>query len=392
MIKKTLKKLAVRELNILVKESGLEKTIAKSLCKEIERRTCIRYTTKKNGSIEDACTWLYLKNKEQYVRYTSRVDLTLYDSDRFKKNPYKYGAPPLMEGSEFIIRLDKYAFCKVSYDSTKKISDNDMRGKLSLVEDTRLTLLFTGKDVTKYYEEFKQEIASTHKSILKECDLISCSSYGTGHYSSNTMLARNADDIFLNEDIRNELFAYIDKWNKDIDFYYKRKMPHKLGILLSGVPGTGKSSIINTIGTIFDRRITYMEDLEKTTLLRTNTSRGIVAFEDIDKMLMNENGTINESAIRNLMQILDSPISNKDVIFIITSNDPEFIRRVAPALLRRGRIDKEFNIGLLEESECKKMAAYYDVDWELVKDFGFPAIPVEFRSKLLDIRYSNYEN
>jgi SpoVK/Ycf46/Vps4 family AAA+-type ATPase len=190
------------------------------------------------------------------------------------------------------------------------------------------------------------------------------------------------------------LQKYLKNFKNFRDRYDKFGMPYRGGILLSGVPGCGKSSTILATATFLMKDIYYLdlgqiknnEELKLCVeFLRTNSkSGGIVIFEDIDCMtpivLKRNNFSVNETvpgisngntdnslssnivntnlqskkassiftdddsqplSLSFLLNVLDGTMAPEDVIFMMTTN---YEKLLDPALIRPGRIDLKINV------------------------------------------------
>ena len=141
-------------------------------------------------------------------------------------------------------------------------------------------------------------------------------------------------------------------WSQDIiDRYAKYEMLHKTGVLMYGPPGSGKTSIINTLikdlvkvhkGLVFslehDSELgLYSEFMQQ--LRQIEPNRPIITIiEDMDGLL--DGG---RSAEKMLLNILDGINQIEHVAYIGTTNYPE---RLAERLINRpGRFDRRFKIG-----------------------------------------------
>ena len=141
-------------------------------------------------------------------------------------------------------------------------------------------------------------------------------------------------------------------------------IPNKLGILLYGEPGCGKTTTIVTIASYFGRDIFYINlksvstnDELKMIFDHINTKHsggGIIVLEDIDAMTTIVNKRVSEDSYEDigttdliettnnsitleyLLNLLDGTLTYNDSIVIITTNH---IEKLDPAIYRAGRID-----------------------------------------------------
>lgn len=180
--------------------------------------------------------------------------------------------------------------------------------------------------------------------------------------------------LYLPEEVNDKLITYLKTFKESRSQYEKYGFPYRGGILLSGVPGCGKSTTILATATYLDKDIFYL-DLG---LIKTNTelklcmdfikgsskNGGIVIFEDIDcmsdivlqrftadgKELITASTSLTQSiktdvkandkadalSLSFLLNVLDGTMAPENVIFIMTTNFPD---KLDKALTRPGRID-----------------------------------------------------
>jgi hypothetical protein len=199
--------------------------------------------------------------------------------------------------------------------------------------------------------------------------------------------------------------------NKKI--YNQRGIPHTLGFLLYGEPGTGKSSFIKAVANKtkfhiiniklsknFDfqilHKILFNEEITKDLIIPLN--KRIIIFEDIDCMtnivksrFNNSDEILNNSEIVNknnipiditkkiieqledrennnlsfLLNILDGVQEAEDRIIIMTTNKPDDLDK---ALVRSGRIDIKLHFTKATIDDIKNILSNYWDDNNFIVD------------------------
>jgi ATP-dependent 26S proteasome regulatory subunit len=177
------------------------------------------------------------------------------------------------------------------------------------------------------------------------------------------------NNLYLRQEQDKKLYDLVNTFQNDKQLMQELGIPNKLGILLHGEPGCGKTTTIITIASYFGRDIFYInlklikknEDLKLVfDYINSKHSRGgIIVLEDIDAMtnVVKKRSVSKEIAITDLLgtneneitleymlNLLDGTLTFDDSIVIMTTNHLEYLD---PALYRPGRIDK-----IIEMKKC----------------------------------------
>ena len=181
------------------------------------------------------------------------------------------------------------------------------------------------------------------------------------------------DELFLPQNIKNDLRSLVEAFLTSKDFYIKNKIPWKRGILLYGLPGCGKTSVIKTIISSYNfKPVTIIQDAGSDAVREAfsyaqEQSPSLLYFEDLDSLL--EKG-VDASSFLNLM---DGISSQNGILVIATAND---ISKLKTNITDRpSRFDRKFEIplptqemayiylkrwfgNLIDNSKCKNLAKY----------------------------------
>lgn len=202
------------------------------------------------------------------------------------------------------------------------------------------------------------------------------------------------ENLFFNED--KKIYNYID--------LFKNNKINKFCLLLHGIPGTGKTSLIKYISKTLNRSILYIKLSEIQNInelmnifykevieidmgytkwggknlksLNLKNDKKLIVFEDIDaesNIVFKRNENIIEKkddidnevmktvtdkklSLSDILQVLDGIVSVNKTAYIITTNH---VDKLDPALIRPGRIDLKIDLGEINNRNIKKMIQYY---------------------------------
>ncbi|PON93297.1 Spastin [Trema orientale] len=193
-------------------------------------------------------------------------------------------------------------------------------------------------------------------------------------------------DYDKKKDIVEDLLAF----SKNKDFYEKAGKAWKRGYLLYGPPGTGKSTMIAAMANlmsydVYDLELTGVKDnTELRRLLIETTSKSIIVIEDIDcsldltgqrkkkaeqscledekgkgkKKETKEEGSSGKVTLSGLLNFIDGIWSacGTERLIVFTTN---YVEKLDPALIRRGRMDKHVELSYCSFEGFKVLAKNY---------------------------------
>ena len=162
------------------------------------------------------------------------------------------------------------------------------------------------------------------------------------------------------------------------DWYRARGIPYRRGYLLSGPPGTGKSSVVLALATELKMPVYVInlgsieEDGDIFSAMQQTPAKSIVLLEDIDaaqhdRERVSKDDTKEEDylerdkkeahlSLSGLLNAIDGVGASEDRILIMTSNYPD---KLDPALRRHGRVDAEVIFQNLGVSEVERMFSLF---------------------------------
>lgn len=213
-----------------------------------------------------------------------------------------------------------------------------------LSDDEKLS--FMKKFILDVKEEYKN-----NKKIKNKNESLFLYSYSEGYWEDiKRIKKRKLNTVILDKEVKQEVQKCIDNYNnKDL----KKRLSelginHKMNLILSGLPGTGKSSLMYSIASHLDKDISTIDFnsnklSDHSFICATNKipEGSIFCLEDVDALYIErQKKEENRVSFSCILNFLDGVYSKGDLITIITTNH---IDRLDKALIRPMRIDNIIN-------------------------------------------------
>lgn len=277
----------------------------------------------------------------------------------------------------------------------------------SVKNSMELSLVFYGPDRYQIREKFVRKV----ENLLTSHDKIRMIQLkaNVGYVTQSEVLVppHSINDVILKPETKSTIVSGLLTWKKSIEWYKKNSLIHKIGILLYGDPGCGKSTIIRSIASMFDNATIIMPDINDIEQsvhniieARKNTDGVlVVVLEDFDMMFYNRDDESSGTGMNSgsngkknnqnaTFQLLDGLYSTEDTIYIATTNH---IDRLDPAMIRHGRFDIQEKIEGFDENLTMKFLYHFGYDKkffdEYIKgNFEYPIQPAKLQAFIMEHR------
>lgn len=343
-------------------------------------------------------------NETDKIKRTLKI-LKRLNPEKFKENSVmRYEGSGLIRGTQAGEGLRSYTNYTIKVPNAKAFINISYE-----YDDLRLYIF--GIDSKPIYNLFQNSFKEK-KPILKQQTQSkpSCRVYTITFDEDNEMYTRGGNrtqakgfnNIYTDEASKTRLVNYIDKWKQSSDLFDSIGISHKLGILLYGEPGTGKTSISKTIASYLNTNL-YTVSLNKLKpeyipefrRLADDHDNTVILLEDIDYVFgKREHEFTQEQRVAGqvLLQLLDGAESMPRTVFIATTND---MNSLDEAITRDGRFDLKINMGNIDESMAINMCKGFQLTEEqahkILKDETFPINPAYLQNKAIQYIFSHIE-
>ena len=290
---------------------------------KLQEKLCIGFCAVNLEEINNFCYYLERLNPLLYEKYVNECNPTNY----YSINGELHKLLPENKKIRFI--------CK---DGTIIVY---IKNTGSFVKMTSSNIFFYGKHRKKHAEFFKRFIEKYRSKFIETRNLIILDK---NDFSIEKDSIDGIDESAIIFPEKREIFDYVKTWIDSENYFVDHGINHKLGILLYGDPGTGKTTFAKVLATKYNLDLIKLKLSDLSKLITKNEfwdelEDSVVVLEDIDVLVSKRDNSVTSADRENfqaLLQLLDGINSCKRTIFLATTN---YIDRLDPALRRDGRFD-----------------------------------------------------
>ena len=170
---------------------------------------------------------------------------------------------------------------------------------------------------------------------------------------------RRLNTVYMDERVKQRVMDDVTAFLNSEAEYDAFGIPYKKTYLLTGVPGSGKTSLIKALCNEIHYNLGIMSmsrDMDNATIqgsFRNIDPKTVLLLEDIDCLFEKRTSVETSSfTFSNLLNILDGVLFKHGLIVFITTNHPE---KLDPALLRQGRTDMIVELNYPSKTEIEKL-------------------------------------
>jgi len=319
----------------------------------------------------------WLKDND-YLKHARSFKITsgMYGSDE-SINSIGYGS------HYFLYKLRPFRL-HLEQQETRALNERDI-----------ITITILGRSY-KFFNMIFDDITEKEKNINQ----LKIYKYKESYWNSiPNQYKRKLNKIFINNSLKQDIMFFIEKFIKSESWYLQNGISYQTGILIYGPSGTGKSSLIKSLASHYNKPlyilpvsklhsieesfdllpehvIILIEDIDADSITHKRTSdikydekNSIVSTTKTPVVKNNTPKGIN-SNLSDILNSIDGVVSGHGRILIATTN---YIDKLSLALIRNGRFDLKIELTYIN----------YDITKQFFKNY-FPEFDLPVKLKLKD--------
>lgn len=309
---------------------------------------------------------------------------------------------------------DMHTICIIKY---KALYSDELDSFFSSATYTKIgcnyviTITFVGRLAKKYKTNVRKMFNKINNRDLHSNKV---NFYDDETDVSREMTLRSFDSVISSK--KQIIIDELENFCNSKDIYHKHNITYQLGILLYGVPGCGKTTMIRAIVNYITHKFEigrlvwfnigscntavdveriikhFRRDASSYDDTTDNKVMHIVLIEELDQICQgsradtNSGDTISQivsdnikGKINALLQFLDGINSVDNTIVIATTN---YINKLDDALIRDGRFNCKIEMVPFNKEEAKQFCDMFGVGYEILEGKQFPISPVSLQKDI----------
>ena len=332
-----------------------------------------------NTFYKDVLEYIYYLG-EDHINNFFYVDEQKYKN--YRHNNHNQVKGKVLIPGEIEITLDykntrvhcKHEIILDNLNNIMKLQKGECGGSTNDILFCKITLIHGNKDIlTSFVDDarllVKERIKQTRN---KSSDIIRVYYYKDFWYLFSKIPKRPIDTLYLKENqlsgIVNSITEFFSEQEKKD--YIAFGIPYKKVFFLYGVPGSGKTSTINTLASYFSCDVHILPlstDMDDSCLveafgsvssecdINNEDNRKIIIIEDIDCIFKDRkegDHLKNKITLQGLLNCMDGFTCVEGALIFITANNPETLDE---AVIRSCRVDYKLELGYADKFQIGSM-------------------------------------
>jgi hypothetical protein len=305
-------------------------------------------------SSKDIAYFLYA-SKDRIETHSNFIVGSLKNIKKIEEAKFLTDIGIMLGYGEFIYKMD---------DGAKIIITHEQKGEPVgtsadvLIYDKLVLSCETFEIWEKLLVEINTFLSKFDKSEDNKLNIYVADKYGEW-YKYSKIPSRLLSTIYLDDNIKLQIKNDISKFIDNESEYALFGIPYKRTYMITGVPGSGKTSIIKALCNEFNKNLCILsvnKDFDNSTILsafRNMRENSFLLIEDIDCLFeKREHKDSPLITFSSFLNVLDGVLYKHGLICFITTNHPELLDQ---ALLRSGRMDLIFKIDYPSKNDIKRL-------------------------------------